>query len=86
MAGWVSPYLRQVAVARYILPSHQLLNFQKEYQPKPNRHSQTYIVNIEDEGMEDGGLELKQLIWNVARDTISKWMGQQLVECSMHEI
>jgi prolyl 4-hydroxylase len=36
--------------------------------------------------MSDGGSELKQQLWNAARDTISEWTGQQLAECSLYGI
>ena len=36
--------------------------------------------------MSAGGIELKQQLWNAARDTISEWTGQQLAECSLYGI
>ena len=44
------------------------------------------MVSVEDDSLFGGGTVLKQHIWNAARDTISEWTGQQLVQCSLYGI
>lgn len=44
------------------------------------------IVSVEDVSMKGGGNELKQQIWNAARDTIQEWTGQRLAECSLYGV
>ena len=44
------------------------------------------MVSIEDNNLEGSGYVLKQHIWNAARDTISEWTGQRLVECSLYGV
>jgi len=46
----------------------------------------TIMVSVEDTKLEGGGSKFKKRIWQAARDTISDWTGQQLVECSMYGI
>jgi len=44
------------------------------------------MVSVEDRQLRGGGYNLKQEIWNAARDTISEWTGQELTECSLYGI
>lgn len=44
------------------------------------------MVSVEDKTLKGGGYVLKQHIWNAAKDTISKWTGQELVQCSLYGI
>ena len=46
----------------------------------------TTMVSVEDRSLRGGGSNLKQQIWNAARDTISEWTGQELTECSLYGI
>jgi hypothetical protein len=48
--------------------------------------SPTYMVSVENSGLRGGGLNLKQKIWDAAKDTIQQWTGQELVPCSMYGI
>jgi prolyl 4-hydroxylase len=46
----------------------------------------TYMLSVEDKTLEGGGHELKQHIWNAARDTIEEWTGHKQAECSLYGI
>lgn len=46
----------------------------------------TIMVSVEDKNLDGGGADLKKRVWRAARDTISEWTGQQLVECSMYGV
>jgi hypothetical protein len=35
----------------------------------------TYLVNVEDEELEGAGVELKDAIWNAAKDGVEEWTG-----------
>lgn len=48
--------------------------------------SHSKMVSVEDKTLKGGGYVLKQHIWNAAKDTISKWTGQELVQCSLYGI
>lgn len=44
------------------------------------------MVSVEDASLEYGGFQLKQMIWNAARDTLQEWTGQQMAECSLYGV
>lgn len=46
----------------------------------------TYMLSVEDTELIGGGHELKQHIWNAARDTIEEWTGHKQAECSLYGI
>ena len=51
-----------------------------------NWEAPTYMVSVEDTGLRGGGAQLKQAIWNAARDTIQEWTGEELTQCSLYGI
>lgn len=51
-----------------------------------NWEAPTYMVSVEDSGLRGGGAQLKQAIWNAARDTIQEWTGEELTQCSLYGI
>jgi prolyl 4-hydroxylase len=51
-----------------------------------NWEAPTYMVSVEDTSLRGGGYNLKNKIWNAARDTIQEWTGQELTECSLYGI
>jgi len=44
------------------------------------------MVSVEDSSLRGGGYNLKQKIWNAARDIISEWTGEELTQCSLYGI
>ncbi|KAG7361234.1 2-oxyglutarate/Fe(II) oxygenase [Nitzschia inconspicua] len=46
----------------------------------------TKMVSVEDSGLRGGGKQLKQSIWDAARDTIEEWTGQELTQCSLYGV
>jgi len=46
----------------------------------------TIMVSVEDTNLVGAGSKLKKQIWRAARETISEWTGQQLIECSLYGI
>jgi len=46
----------------------------------------TYITSIEDNRLRGGGYNLKQKIWNAARDTLQEWTGEELTQCSLYGV
>jgi len=46
----------------------------------------TKMVSVENAGLRGGGYNLKQQIWDAAKETISEWTGQELTECSLYGI
>ena len=51
-----------------------------------NWESKTDMVSVEDINLRGGGSDLKQKIWNSARDVIGEWTGQDLTQCSLYGI
>jgi prolyl 4-hydroxylase len=48
--------------------------------------SKSSMVSVEDTRLRGAGAELKQNIWNAARDIIAEWTGQELTQCSLYGI
>lgn len=46
----------------------------------------SYMVSVEDDKLHGGGADLKQQIWDAAKDTIEKWTGMELKPTSMYGI
>jgi prolyl 4-hydroxylase len=46
----------------------------------------TWMVSVEDTSLRGGGSQLKDQIWNAARDTIQEWTGEELTQCSLYGI
>jgi prolyl 4-hydroxylase len=51
-----------------------------------NWMSKSYMVSVEDTNLRGGGWDLKQKIWEAARDVIGEWTGQELTQCSLYGI
>jgi hypothetical protein len=39
------------------------------------------MVSVENQKLRGGGFSLKQKIWNMAKDTIEEWTGEELTQC-----
>jgi prolyl 4-hydroxylase len=48
--------------------------------------SKSVMVSVEDTNLRGGGSEIKQHIWDAARDVIGEWTGQDLTQCSLYGI
>ena len=48
--------------------------------------ARTYMLSVENNDLDGAGYDLKQHIWNAARDTIEEWTGQKQAECSLYGI
>ena len=48
--------------------------------------SPTHMVSVDDASLRGGGIQLKQAIWDAARETLEQWTGQELTECSLYGI
>mmetsp|Transcript_6904 Transcript_6904/g.9889 ORF Transcript_6904/g.9889 Transcript_6904/m.9889 type:complete len:368 (+) Transcript_6904:92-1195(+) len=48
--------------------------------------SPSRMLNVEDTGLRGGGHTLKQAIWDAAKDTLSEWVQEDLIECSLYGI
>jgi len=46
----------------------------------------TYMVSVENSSLRGGGSNLKQAIWDAARETIEEWTGEELTQCSLYGI
>ena len=46
----------------------------------------TELLSVDDRKLSGAGPQLKQLIWNAARDTLEAWTGHRLAECSLYGI
>lgn len=51
-----------------------------------NWESQSEMISVEDSSLRGGGYQLKQKIWNSARNVISEWTGEELTQCSLYGI
>jgi hypothetical protein len=51
-----------------------------------NWASPTTMVSVEDQALRGGGYRLKQKIWNMAKETIQEWTGEELTQCSLYGI
>jgi len=66
-------------------------NWKDENWPKGNTYtnhwdSPTYMVSVEDTRLRGSGSNIKQRIWNAARDTIQEWISHEVTECSLYGI
>lgn len=48
--------------------------------------SPTYMVSVEDTKLRGGGQRIKSKIWNLAKDTLQEWTGEELTPCSLYGI
>jgi hypothetical protein len=48
--------------------------------------SPTYMVSVEDKSLRGGGAQLKQQVWDAAKDTIQRWTGMELTPVSQYGI
>jgi prolyl 4-hydroxylase len=48
--------------------------------------SPTVMVSVEDHGLRGGGQQLKQRIWDAAKDVLQEWTGEELTQCSLYGI
>ena len=48
--------------------------------------SPTFMLSVENPELLGGGFELKNRIWDAARDTIQEWIGETLTPCSLYGI
>mmetsp|Transcript_20580 Transcript_20580/g.23857 ORF Transcript_20580/g.23857 Transcript_20580/m.23857 type:complete len:473 (-) Transcript_20580:131-1549(-) len=46
----------------------------------------TFMVSVENSSLRGGGSNLKQDIWDAARDTLEDWTGEELTQCSLYGI
>lgn len=44
------------------------------------------MVSVENNGLRGGGSQLKNHIWNAAKDTLQEWTNQELTQCSLYGI
>jgi prolyl 4-hydroxylase len=44
------------------------------------------LVNVEDSSLRGGGFQLKQAIWDAAKQTIQEFTGEELTECSLYGV
>jgi len=44
------------------------------------------MVSVEDPGMSGSGTNLKQQLWDSAKQTVQEWTGQSLAACSLYGI
>ena len=44
----------------------------------------TFMVSVEDHGLQDAGFHLKSAIWDAAKTTIEQWTGMELKPTSMY--
>lgn len=44
------------------------------------------MVSVENAGLRGGGSQLKNAIWNAAKDTLQEWTGEELTQCSLYGI
>ena len=44
------------------------------------------MISVEDQGLRGGGVQLKQKIWDAAKDTIQRWTGMELKPISQYGI
>jgi prolyl 4-hydroxylase len=66
-------------------------NWKPENWPAGNTYtnhwaSPTYLVNVEDSSLRGGGFQLKQAIWDAAKQTIQEFTGEELTECSLYGV
>lgn len=48
--------------------------------------SPTKMVSVEDTSLRGGGSQLKQKIWDAAKETMEEWTGEELTQCSLYGI
>jgi prolyl 4-hydroxylase len=46
----------------------------------------TYMVSFEDTRLRGAGDLLKRKLWNMARETMQEWTGQEVTECSLYGV
>jgi prolyl 4-hydroxylase len=66
-------------------------NWKPENWPPGNTYtnhwvSPTYMVSVEDSSLRGGGFQLKQAIWDAAKQTIEDWTGEELTQCSLYGV
>jgi prolyl 4-hydroxylase len=66
-------------------------NWKSENWPAGNTYtnhwaSPTYLVNVEDSSLRGGGFQLKQAIWDAAKQTVQDFTGQELTQCSLYGV
>lgn len=44
------------------------------------------MISVEDTGLRGGGYQLKQKIWDAAKDVMEEWVGVEVTQCSLYGI